>query len=186
MSVILTVYSAKDSHQCLVASKNNAAGRYEDTAHMRRFIFYRGRRMENVPCSQPYLPSGASELRWHFMQAVLTQTQILYIYIPQCVRDNNVACYKQLLHRWIDSIDLGFKRLSHFIENKLYDVPYGQMYITMALIKHLNGDVSRDCNIAVDVLRPQSESDAHEIALWVQNLLQRIHAEVRQIDLEVD
>jgi hypothetical protein len=53
----------------------------------------------------------------------------------------------------------------------------------MAQIELCCGDIAKAPGM-VDALRPESASDAEEIALWVQNLLQRIHSEVRYIDLQ--
>lgn len=66
----------------------------------------------------------------------------------------------------------------YFINGELNDVPYGQKYFAMAQIEHLNGDVSQDPNVVVDTLRPESASEAQATALWIQNILQRIHEEV--------
>lgn len=55
----------------------------------------------------------------------------------------------------------------------------------MARIEHLHGDTTHDPSIVVDTLRPESASDAHEIASWVQHILQAIHKQVCWIDLEL-
>lgn len=55
----------------------------------------------------------------------------------------------------------------------------------MARIEQLHGDTTPDPKIVVDALRPESASDADEIAMWLQNVLQLIHGEVRQIGLEL-
>lgn len=55
----------------------------------------------------------------------------------------------------------------------------------MARIEDLNGDIVKGSDIVVDNLLLESASDTKEVTLWVQNLLQRIHREVRQIDFEL-
>lgn len=53
----------------------------------------------------------------------------------------------------------------------------------MAQIERLHGNVKPDSNIVVDALCPGSACDAHETALWIQNLLQTIYGEVCKIVL---
>lgn len=76
---------------------------------------------------------------------------------------------------------LPYSNRSDYIEDA--ELPGARKYITMARIERLNGDMAQESDIVVDTLRPGSASDSEEIALWVQNLLQRIHGEVRQIDI---
>lgn len=74
--------------------------------------------------------------------------------------------------------------LSDLSVKDMRQIPYGQRYTTMAQIDLVRGDISRDRTIVVDALRPESVFDAQETALWIQSLLRRIHAEVRQNHVE--
>lgn len=104
--------------------------------------------------------------------------------------------YRQILRQWISwavSNGIPFSNLRKFAGGglpvsegeRLQDVPYGERYIMMARIEHLNGDITHELTGVVTTLRPESSYDTDEIGLWVQNLLQRIHREVRWIDLEL-
>lgn len=55
----------------------------------------------------------------------------------------------------------------------------------MARIEHINGDLTQDPNVAVDILHAGPATDAEETASWVQNLLRRIHREVGEKSLQL-
>ncbi|KAF5324243.1 hypothetical protein D9619_011258 [Psilocybe cf. subviscida] len=112
---------------------------------------------------------------------------------------HNLETYRRLMRKWIfwaisnnvllsdphslsdrSQIDDTFSpSSSDFRETELHDLPCSQRYIAMAQIERLHGDTTQNPSIVVDSLRPESVSAAHEIALWVQYLLQGIHKEVR-------
>jgi hypothetical protein len=97
----------------------------------------------------------------------------------QCVHDEDVAHYRQLLHRYLVRY-LSMQDVTLELALKLWTgVRYAKKYLMMAQIELLHGDIAQDPNVVVDALRPESASDTEEIALWVQNLLQGIHSEVR-------
>lgn len=100
----------------------------------------------------------------------------------QCIGDVDLVNYRRLLRKWSSHyISVG---CSNFVLGQLYRLPHGAGYMTMARIDQLHGDIKRDPMITADTLRPESTFDTHEIALWIHNLLWRIHREVRQIGLE--
>lgn len=103
--------------------------------------------------------------------------------------------YKRLIRQWIfwtASNDVPFPNLQNLPHGGVSDLknngrhdmlPYTQRYITMAQVERLHGNTIQDPDIVIDALRPESASDADEIALWLRNVLQLIHGEVRRIGL---
>ncbi|KAF5324389.1 hypothetical protein D9619_011373 [Psilocybe cf. subviscida] len=97
--------------------------------------------------------------------------------------------YKRLIRQWIfwtASNDVPFPNLQNLPHGGVSDLknngrhdmlPYTQRYITMAQVERLHGNTIQDPDIVIDALRPESASDADEIALWLRNVLQLIHGE---------
>lgn len=54
----------------------------------------------------------------------------------------------------------------------------------MAQIERINGDLTLDPDVVAGFVLPESVSHADETALWVQDLLQRIHKQVGQSNLK--
>lgn len=113
--------------------------------------------------------------------AQLTLRIFLFPSIFQCANDDDVANYRQILRKWISHY-MTANRPS-FVLDRLYQLPHGYRYMTMAQIDQLYGDIDQKPKIMANTLHPASAFDAQETALWVQNLLWRIYDEVRQIDL---
>ncbi|KAF5324153.1 hypothetical protein D9619_011301 [Psilocybe cf. subviscida] len=101
---------------------------------------------------------------------------------------HSLKTYKRLTRKWIFWAVSNDITLTDFEKNEPDDIlPCSQRYFTMAQIERLFGDVSQNPNLLVDTLRerPESAYDAHETALWVQNLLQRIHSEYYLSHLDI-
>ncbi|KAF5324402.1 hypothetical protein D9619_011267 [Psilocybe cf. subviscida] len=107
---------------------------------------------------------------------------------------HNLEKYKRLIKQWIfwafsnnlvlpNLDDLpNYPRVddtssSSSSKTEVHGLPCSQRYITMARIEQLHRDTTRDHKIVVNALRPESASDADEIAMWLQNVLQLIHGE---------
>lgn len=72
------------------------------------------------------------------------------------------------------------------VERRKYgriEVPYARRYITMALIEHVNGDLTQEPDIVLDPLSEDLGADVQEITEWMQSLLRRINREVSERNL---
>lgn len=98
----------------------------------------------------------------------------------QCTCDDDVTNYKRILRQWIYSYNLEHLPSHRGTDDSEWP-PCSHRYLAMA-------DVERDIttepsgNIGI-VLRPETDFDAHETTLWLNDLLHRIYREVHSVDL---
>lgn len=104
----------------------------------------------------------------------------IYPCVPQheFISDIDVANFKQMLRKWTSSF-MSRSVSTHELKELYNKVPGSRRYIKMAQVEHLCGNVVQDLfDTLAKYLRPQSENDARENSLWIQNLLWHIHAKV--------
>lgn len=115
-----------------------------------------------------------------FLQVHLHKLKTL-IYILQCTSDDDIAKFRHIFCEWI--ID---KRMApnnyHF--KVIEHIPFTRRYIQMVYAEeHWSSPPSDELCTA---LRPETEFDRIELALWLKKLLTHIHKEmnVSLINLE--
>lgn len=102
-------------------------------------------------------------------------------HIPQCVRHDAVAEYREFLLKWLTN-RIGTNP-PDIEQPSISGIPYLQRYMTMAKIDRDFGKVQLgDPYVVVDSLCPESAADGHEIALWLQRVFMRMYRRVCKID----
>ncbi|KAF5309573.1 hypothetical protein D9619_012427 [Psilocybe cf. subviscida] len=96
-----------------------------------------------------------------------------------CACDDDATKYKCILRQWIDfkmkSEPLEYRLITEGTTNSIWP-PCSNRYLAMACIDH--DFMIEPLNHVTIALRPETDSDAHETALWLNNLLHRIHREI--------
>lgn len=103
--------------------------------------------------------------------------------IPQCTSDEDMTKYKQILRQWINTQPLEYGLIYRGTTDYKWP-PYSHRYLAMAYINHyFMTEPSGHIGIA---LLPETAFDARETALWLSELLHRIHKEVSYIIIDLD
>jgi hypothetical protein len=93
--------------------------------------------------------------------------------ILQCVYEDDITKYKQIIRGWINTLE------DSDIANGTYGAehpPCSCRYFMMTLIQR--GFAVESSGKTAAALRPETDLDTREIALWLNCLLNRIHREV--------
>lgn len=92
--------------------------------------------------------------------------------ILQCSSDDDIADFRYLLRVWV-------RHHMSFRDNtqKYADIPFGSRYAAMAFYHHIPGPPMDDDITAA--LRPESDFDRQELALWLTDFLHGLHDFVR-------
>lgn len=91
------------------------------------------------------------------------------MYISQCTCDNDIVTFRHIFRNWINHCG------SEIIEYGLYKIPFGKRYFQM-------NHVCRDWTVGLDkmaaqAMRPETDFDRHESALWLNDLLHHLQRE---------
>ncbi|KAF5324310.1 hypothetical protein D9619_011293 [Psilocybe cf. subviscida] len=112
---------------------------------------------------------ASSNIAWS--ECELGESYIFGLIRNLCISDDDVIVFKKIVREWIYSRD--------FVEIRYDDVrhiPFGCWYFHMACADHY-WEVIPDSEM-LDALRPETDLDSHELALWLNDLLHRIRRQV--------
>lgn len=97
----------------------------------------------------------------------------LFIYSPQCACHDDVINFRLIMRQWVNIWDLNYAEFTNNGDSK--DIPFFRRYSHMA---RADRSLALDDDIAV-ALRPESDFDREESAMWLNHLLRRIRKHVR-------
>lgn len=89
--------------------------------------------------------------------------------IQQCLSNDDIAKFRYLCRRWVNTL------VFHFEPGLYQRVPWARRYYQMTLAEHL---MHAPDSIMAAALRPESDFDRRESALWLKDLMHRIHLDV--------
>ena len=92
--------------------------------------------------------------------------------ISQCINDDDIATFRHLCRDWIK------QKIVFFSDNtwRIQHIPFGHRYFQMASAEYF---MSAPDDNTTTALRPESDFDRHELALWLKDLIRNIHRNVR-------
>lgn len=100
---------------------------------------------------------------------------IIFMYISQCISDDDIADLRYLCRHWIRIKSLRLQRRTpRDIED---EIPFWRRYHSMAMVENHICAPNRE---VVAALRPESAFDRHELALWLNDFFCRLHQNVRR------
>lgn len=103
-----------------------------------------------------------------------------FVSAPQCTTDEDIASYKWILRKWIFAQPSELRLIHRQRISHSHWPPFSPRYLAMAEFEqNITIEPSGDLEIA---LRPETNLDAREIAVWLNNLLHDIHRKVCVMD----
>lgn len=107
--------------------------------------------------------------------------------VPKCIHDSDVIMYKRILCQWIRGRPAEYSS-DYIPEEQAYVFkwpPSAQRYLAMTYIEdHVKTDP--EAAWVTVALRAETDFDARETAMWLTDLLRRIHSKARSLNFKFD